>query len=595
MISQATVIWFVLAALLAAGIWIVEKHFLPAITTPAALLSGFRVGDVTHVEVSPAGAREIIVSRTNKLWQLEKPFAYPAQAASIENLLGALAKLVPVMRLTASDVHGKNTDTEFGFDNPQYTLDLAAADQVWHLRIGNRTPPGDQVYIRIVGLDGAFVTDASWLQSLPHSANDWRDTALVDATDVPDWIVITNGAKVIELRRDATNQLWRIIRPLAARADGAHVLAVWQQFHTARTESFVTEDPKADLSAYNLQPADLDVWFGRGTNFFAAVHAGKSLPEKPTLVYARREGWNGVLAVAKDALAPWRGAVNDFRDPHLFELTAPVAEIEVRGETSENSYTLQTHGSNGWMVAGEKFPADEGNVLDMVKLLAGFHIEFVKDAVTTPGLPDFGLAVPARQITLRSAVGDTNSTIAQLLFSAIQTNIVYVKRADEDSVYSLPAEEFNRLFLTGWDFRARRIWNFSETNVVQITLHQNGQTRQLNRTGESKWSLGAGSQGIIFPPSIEETAHRLGELTAAGWVGRNITEPTKFGLNTNNLTVTIELKTGEKYSVDFGLEIPKLQTALAAVTLEGERWAFVFPAALYQFVVQYLTIPATTP
>ena len=218
----------------------------------------------------------------------------------------------------------------------------------------------------------------------------------------------------------------------------------------------------------------------------------------------------------------------------------------------------------------------------------------MKDVVTAPDLQSFGLAAPARQITLRSMAGDTNSVIAQLLFSTVQTNKVFVKRADEDFVYALAADDFNRLPASGWDFRERRLWHFSETNVTQITLRQNGQTRQLVRTGENKWSLAAG-QGMITPPAVEETVHRLGELAAAGWVGRNVTVPETFGLNTNNLSVTIELKSGEKFAVDFGAEIPQAQTALAAVTLDGERWAFVFPAPLYQLVTAYLTIPASTP
>jgi hypothetical protein len=127
---------------------------------------------------------------------------------------------------------------------------------------------------------------------------------------------------------------------------------------------------------------------------------------------------------------------------------------------------------------------------------------------------------------------------------------------------------------------------------VQITLRQNGQTRQLVRNGANKWSLAAGSQGIINPPALEETAHRLGGLAAAGWVARNVTEPEKFGLNTNNLEITVELKTGEKFSVDFGTELSAAHTALAAVTLDGERWAFVFPPVLYQFVLSYLVIPS---
>ena len=47
--------------------------------------------------------------------------------------------------------------------------------------------------------------------------------------------------------------------------------------------------------------------------------------------------------------------------------------------------------------------------------------------------------------------------------------------------------------------------------------------------------------------------------------------------------------------MDFGAELPRVQTALAAVTLDGERWAFVFPPVPYQFVLSYLTIPANAP
>jgi hypothetical protein len=151
-----------------------------------------------------------------------------------------------------------------------------------------------------------------------------------------------------------------------------------------------------------------------------------------------------------------------------------------------------------------------------------------------------------------------------------------------------------RLPENGWEFRNRRVWSFTETNIAQVTLRQGGKTRVMVRTGNEKWSLAAG-QGIINPPAIEETMHRLGELTAAGWVARNIAEPEKFGLDKGNLSVTIDLKTGEKLNLDFGTEIPQGQTALAAVTLEGERWAFVFPPVLYQFVATYLTIPANTP
>ena len=248
--------------------------------------------------------------------------------------------------------------------------------------------------------------------------------------------------------------------------------------------------------------------------------------------------------------------MNDFRDSHLLELIAPVAEIEVHGP---DNFILQRQGSNNWQIVGEKFPADAENAQLFIKTLAGLRVaEFVKDVVTAPDLPAYGLATPTRQITLRSVAGDTNSVMVQLSFGTNQNNEVFVRRADEDFVYAVTMEDFNRLPEAAWEFRERRIWNFTEGDVAQITLRQGGKTRQIVRNGVNQWSLAAGSQGIINPPAIEETAHRFGALTAAGWVGRNVTEPEKFGLNTNNLQIVIELKNSAKYTVDFGAELALL-------------------------------------
>jgi hypothetical protein len=388
-----------------------------------------------------------------------------------------------------------------------------------------------------------------------------------------------------------------MIRPFPARADTDRITDALQHLQSARAAQIITDDPKADLAGFGLQPAELDLWLGHGTNFVSAVHVGKGPTNDPAQVFVQRDGWPVVVTTARESLSPWRGSVNDFRDSYLLELTAPVAEIEVRGQDNFTNFTLQRQGSNDWQIVGEKFPGDAENVRLYIKTLAGLRVGksgFVADVVTEPDLPAYGLAKPARQITLRPTAGDTNSVIVQLSFGigTNDNNEVFVQRADEDFVYAIATNDFNRLPEADWEFRERRIWNFAEGDVAQITLHQNGRTRQLVHNGLNKWSFAAGSQGIINnPPAIEETVHRLGELTAAGWVGRNVTELEKYGLNTNNLQIVVELKKGAKYTVDFGSELPASQTALAAVALDGERWAFVFPPVLYQFVSNYLTIP----
>ena len=59
--------------------------------------------------------------------------------------------------------------------------------------------------------------------------------------------------------------------------------------------------------------------------------------------------------------------------------------------------------------------------------------------------------------------GDTNSVLVQLFFGTNQNNEVFVRRADEDFVYAVTAEDFNRLPEAAWEFRDRRIWNFNES------------------------------------------------------------------------------------------------------------------------------------
>jgi Domain of unknown function (DUF4340) len=591
--KKTTPIWFLLAAVLAAAVWLSQKFLQPAAFVSGKLLPGLHAGELTEIQISPAGAGEIEAVRSNRVWQLLKPIAYPAQAAAVGALGDALEKLNSATRLTAAEMRAhKNADADFGFENPQFRVEISAGEQSWHLLVGKLTAPGDQVFVRVVGLDGAFVTDAGWLQFLPRAPDVWRDTALVGATAPVDWIVVTNGAKAMEFRLDPTNRLWRMVRPLAARADGARIAAALQQLQSGRAEKFITDDPRADLSGYGLQPAEIDVWLGRKTNFTAAVHGGKTVADGATQLFARRDGWNTVVTANAENFAAWRGGVNDFRDPHLLALTAPVAEIESFGE---NHFLLQQRGENDWALAGEKYSGDAENVANFLKLLNSLRVsEFVKDVVTPADLQGFGLAAPARRIVLRGTAGDTNSVLAELLFSNTDPNRVLVKRADEDFVYALRTEDFSRLPEAGWEFRERRIWKFTEADVAQLTLRQNGKTRVLARTGENKWSLAAG-QGVINPPAIEETAHRLGELTAAGWVGHDITAPEKYGLNTNNLSLAVQLKSGEKLSVDFGAELPRSQTALAAADFGGSRWVFVFPPVLYQFVATYLTIPADAP
>jgi hypothetical protein len=113
--------------------------------------------------------------------------------------------------------------------------------------------------------------------------------------------------------------------------------------------------------------------------------------------------------------------------------------------------------------------------------------------------------------------------------------------------------------------------------------------RQIVRNGPHDWSL-AGSQGGIEILAVEATVNELCRLTATAWVGRGAADRARFGFSDNSHQITLELKNGEKASVEFSSGASS-GVPCAAVTLDGEPWIFECPAWLYDYVQRYLSVP----
>jgi hypothetical protein len=588
--AKHTWAWFLTAALLFAFIFLFERHWRQPAPGPERVLPDFHAADVATIQVYPAGESEIRAERTNGGWTLTKPIAYPAQASRIETLLAALERLTPAAPpLTARELRQHpRAEAEYGLENPQATLVL---DSSRHLRFGRLTAPGDQVFLRVVGAEGVYVVDAGLLRLLPRATNDWRDTAFVDLRSLTfDRLLVTNAARGIEFQRDATHDTWRLMYPLKTRADTARLSSALQQLQQLQVAQFVSDDARPDLESFGLQPAELELVFARGTDPVARLSFGRTNAAGQT--FARRQGVPGVVAVNGAPLALWRVPINDFRDRHLLTLPRTPGPVAVRGA---DSFTLLPQ-SNGWRLRPADFPVDQALADDLLATLAQAEIEFYKDAVTEPDLRTNGLVSPAREITLmRPAAADgTNAVLAQLAFGVTNDHKVLVARADEDSIYALPLAVVQRLPWAGWQLRERRLWRFSENDVARLISREAGRTREVLRLGTNSWTLAPNSQGIINPFAIEETTHRFGELAATLWVERGAQELTRYGITTNSLALTFELKNGASHTVRFGASAPS-QYPYAAVTLDQETWVFEFPLGLYAYVSDYLRPTSNTP
>jgi hypothetical protein len=594
--SKSTWVWITIAALLFAAVFAVEKFGNKPPPALVALLPGFRAAAVTSVQFVPAGQLEIRAERTNGTWRLVKPITYPAQAASIEALLAALQQLALSHTISgAEERQHKNAAEEFGFA-PRTTLTLTSGDEPKQLLIGSRTAHGDQIYVKVVGVEGVFVVDAQLLLFLPATPNQWRDTALVDLRGLAfDRIVVSNETVALQLQRATTNSPWRLINPIPARADNKRLDESLQKLQTTRVQSFVTDDATADGEVFGFHSPELELALAQGTNLLVALQFGKSPTNDSTLIYARRSGQPSVVTVERQALDLWRAAkLNDFRDPHLVTLTGLVEEIEVTGAAA---FTLQHPDNSPWRLGGSDLPIDAGLVAEFLQTFSGAPILDYKDSITPSDLPKYGLAEPTRQIILRAREnnGRTNPPLAEIAVGDVKDELVYVQRADEkNSVYALGIVDYGRLLAAPWRFRERQLWRFSETNAVRLTLQRGDRKSELRRVGANSWAFAPGSQGLINGAEVEKTVQRFGNLNAEGWLGRGEADRARLGFTTNHLVVTIELKDGTKHEVGFCGTAPD-GYPYAEIKLDGETWFFEFPLAPYKFLEFTLLNPAAFP
>ena len=583
--SKNTWVWFFVLVVLIGLVITSHKFSRDTAVGPERVIADFKATIITSVQVTPAGQLDIRAERTNTAWVLSKPIIYPAQGAGIDRLLAALESLTVAERISGSDLRQRpNADVEFGLRSPQFTLTVQNQDAFRQIKIGAHTAPGDQVYLQVVGVDGLFVVDAQWLKLLPRTADDWRDLALVDLRTLAfDRIAVSNTTS-FELQRTATNQPWTAAR--GARVDNERLLLALQMLQSTRVAQFVSDDPRADLQAFGLQPPELQVSFSQGTNRLVRLEFGKVAGTNASQIYARRTDRGSVVVVPKAMVESWYEPFEKFRDHRLLGFSRALDQVEVRGD---ESFTLQWQSGVGWKIPGKDFPVDMGAVNEFLRGVAGLSIVQFKDLVTESDLKDLGLADGKRQVIFRSTVTNagivTNLVVVELTFGTTNGDAIHVRRADESSVYAVPLAAVLQFPTAAWQLRQRRVWNFSPHEVERIAIRQGDQARELIHAGTNVWTptekLRVGE--LVDNLRVEEAAVRFGELSASAWVEPNANDLARYGIVTNGHSVVIQLANGEKREIQFGGAAPS-NYPYAAVNVDGQPWVMEFPLDFYHNV-----------
>jgi len=319
---------------------------------------------------------------------------------------------------------------------------------------------------------------------------------------------------------------------------------------------------------------------------------GKELTNSPGFVYARRRDQTTVVTLSTNTLSQWNTSYDFFRDRHLLTMLGPIDSIQITGQ---DNFTLQWQTNNTWRVLPEGFAADETMATRLARTLSELQVaDFERDSVppTDPELPRYGLKKPALQFIISWAPSVTATNPPTTLDFGTSTNgQVFAQRSGELAVYGIARADFDALPTASWDMRDRNIWNFDVKDVARLTIQQNGKTREIVHETNG-WHLAASTNWILNDSAIEDTMRDLSHLRAFAWVAHGADKLAAFGIDPNIYQLTIELKSGEKLSFQFGKET-RLGSVYASVMMNGEPWIFEFPPDLLPSLGYSLMIPSS--
>ena len=602
-----------LAGGLFAFIFFYERRIQPPAPAALRVFPGLKTEEITSIAVHPRDEFEVRADRTNGGWQLvKKNAAYPVQLPRLENFLKALGELTAQSRLSDEELKGRrNVNAEFGLDNPLFTILIQIGDDQRVLKLGNPTPPGNEIYAQVVGgAEGIEIISADFLKTLPSRPDDWRSTVFMSLDGlVFDHLRVANGDKKLELLRESTNGFWRLDKPTPAHANNPGLILMLEQLGNLRRNQFVTDDPGADLDAYGLQPPRLELTMAQGTNPVLTLQFGKSPSNDESQVYARIGGDNSIALVSADPLAPWRAGPDTFRDPRLITQGSDWPDnIEVTNLNETQNFTVQT-GPDGWILTDwqkTNLPVDLGSlglfVTNLYKLTnARPDGRFALDAVTEQDLQSHGLVNPLRSYLLTrmltNSAGTNREVIAKLDFGTNSEGALFARRRDlayENSIYAVSSNEFNRLPPTALQLRERQIWKFDPADVVRFTIETNGVIRHFNHERTNVWTEDAANyiqdlnsvqyRGIV----LEQLVEQLGTLKADYWIQRGEQGATNYGIVTNSPRFTVEFKNHDKSTLVFGALFQGHVFASARPYDDTQNWIFFYSPSDAESFFSYL-------
>ena len=488
---------------------------------------------------------ELVRNKDNR-WSIKSPVIDRAEQSLIDQVMTNLEILRKDDTIPGKDV-SKSKLTDYGLQSPHERLLITAnGGHTTEADFGNETVLDGKTYLQVAGTSDVLVVSDELKKLLGKDVNAWREHRLTDlaATDV-NKLILKNASGEIEIQKEGEH--WKLIKPLAARADDAKVNDTVSQITNLQISSFVADD-KADAASYGLaEPKGTITLFTPNDSKGTELLVGNSPPEPkstpaaspapatptaeekiPMTVYARLPARQSIYTIPTTindvlALKPF-----DLRDHSLVRVNTDVVDRIHYLATNGQAFTLSRKDKSWTILDGPAAnqPADGTVVASLLTILTGANVkDFVADSASD--LAKYGLDKPSLQVKLSSFATENTAEsnagekpLSTVSFGKTDDQVIYARVEDEPFVVSIPKALVDELPMEAVDWQSPSIFQAepSKVNTLEVAVRER-LNLTLTRPDKGNWTVTGKTEGILNAAKTESVVNTLARLHAVRWAG----------------------------------------------------------------------------
>ncbi len=486
-----------------------------------------RAGQVLNLErdqldgiVIQNGDDRIELRRDGEKWRLEAPIKDQADASAVQGLISNLDFWPKDDTIPAKEIDIAKLQ-EFDLAKPKLRLKLSGKNMPPEILFGREAALENRMYVRFENSRDVFIARTAVKNDIAKKPEDFRDRKLTDLTTLQvTRVILKTPAGEMELEKQG--DVWSIVKPLRARADGQKVSDLISQVTSARVTQFVADD-RGDLHPYGLaQPRGAITIFKAEDKEGQALQIGAPDEKEKEQVYVRYAPRSFVYTLPKKIEEMLKTTPAELRDRHLVRFDSNSLD-RMTLEAPGRAKTVLARQDQRWTIANKN--NQPANVSEVNRLLEALKNEpvtrFVEDVASD--LPKYGLDQPQLVVTFSAFAsentGESNAgerPLATVAFGKVENDEVFARVGEEPFIVAVKRSLLDKILTDPVQWQEVAIFKFKPEEVHRLNVVTDHETA-LVRGPNGAWTRAVGEEPIEAT-NAQSLVNTLSSLRAVRWV-----------------------------------------------------------------------------